>query len=54
MILSLIANLDDGLQEFLKMWFPREVKLKKHQNAIEAGKEEAQELGYNDTRCTIC
>lgn len=51
---SSIANLDHVLQSYLEMWFPKEIKAKRNQNKIEAGKEEAQEMGMGEQKCIIC
>jgi hypothetical protein len=47
------GNLDEVMQEFLKLWFPKEVKVKAKANAIEAGQEELRELGMAEPKCTI-
>lgn len=47
------ANLDNALQEFLKLWFPKEVKLKIKSNSAEAAKEELLEMGMADHKCLL-
>ncbi|KAG8958668.1 hypothetical protein FRC03_008923 [Tulasnella sp. 419] len=40
------SNLDMALMNFLKDWFPREVKAKAHDNEMEIAYEIAEDLGY--------
>lgn len=41
------------MQEFLKLWFPKEVKDKAKSNSIEAAKEELLEMGIVEHKCTV-
>ena len=47
------ANLDQELQKFLLRWFPHEVKDKEKSNNKEAAKEELEEMGIPDRKCTV-
>lgn len=47
------ANLDQALQEYLKLWFPKEVKAKEKANGKESAKEELMEMGISDHRCVV-
>ncbi|WWD19358.1 hypothetical protein CI109_103817 [Kwoniella shandongensis] len=46
------GSLDLTVMNFMKEWFPKEVKMKQKENEIEAAKEQALETGM-DTRCII-
>ncbi|WWC71252.1 uncharacterized protein I206_105205 [Kwoniella pini CBS 10737] len=45
-------SLDLTVMNFMKSWFPKEVKLKQKENELEVAKEHAKEAGI-DTRCII-
>ncbi|WWC90391.1 uncharacterized protein L201_005325 [Kwoniella dendrophila CBS 6074] len=45
-------SLDLTVMNFMKSWFPKEVKLKQKENELEVAKEQAKEAGL-DTRCLI-
>lgn len=40
------------MEQFLKLWFPKEVREKEHSNSVEAGREELEEMGL-DNRCLV-
>lgn len=40
------------MEQFLKLWFPKEVREKEQANSIEAGREELEEMGL-DGRCLV-
>ena len=48
----LIGNLDGDLQDYLELWFPREVKEKEKLNHSEAAQEELLAMGLNH-KCVI-
>ncbi|GAA5887982.1 hypothetical protein JCM16303_005224 [Sporobolomyces ruberrimus] len=47
------TNLDRELQKFLVRWFPHEVKDKERSNNKEAAKEELEEMGIPDRKCSV-
>lgn len=49
---SSAANLDIALMNFMKDWFPKEVRIKARENGEEANKEMAEELGI-DKDCRV-
>ena len=51
--LTIIANVDWALLNFMQDWFPREAALKLKQNEQEASKEQLEELGIKDQGCFI-
>lgn len=46
------TNLDTHLMNFMKDWFPREVREKQNENAKEIAKENLEDAGF-DTRCVV-
>ncbi|KAG8934154.1 hypothetical protein FRC01_004794 [Tulasnella sp. 417] len=46
------SNLDVALMNFMKDWFPKEVRIKAKENGEEANKEMAEELGI-DKDCRV-
>ncbi|KAK4687106.1 E3 ubiquitin-protein ligase BAH, partial [Tremellales sp. Uapishka_1] len=46
------GSLDYAVMNFMKAWFPKEVKEKQKENELEVAKENAKEMGM-DTRCSI-
>ncbi|KAG9000855.1 hypothetical protein FRB90_011724 [Tulasnella sp. 427] len=52
-IFSASANLDVALMNFMKDWFPKEVRIKAKENGEEANKEMAEELGIDNDCCIM-
>lgn len=46
------GNLDQAMQQYLELWFPKEVKEKEKLNHAEAAKEELQAMGL-DHKCIV-
>lgn len=40
--------------EFMKTYFPREVRIKQRENEKEVAKEDVEDMGMQDAACTIC
>ena len=51
--MPLAGNLDTARQQFLELYFPREVKAKAKSNSKEIDEEEAERLGIATTKCCI-
>ncbi|KAI5477643.1 zinc finger, RING-type protein [Pseudohyphozyma bogoriensis] len=47
------ANLDTAMEEYLELWFPKEVKAKQKQNHKESAAEELEAMGLNGHKCVI-
>lgn len=46
------ANLDAALQNYLRLYFPKEVKQKQKENEKESTAEQMQEMGF-DSKCCV-
>ncbi|GAA5863069.1 hypothetical protein JCM3774_001411 [Rhodotorula dairenensis] len=47
------ANLDTDMLKYLQEWFPREIKAKQKANQKEAAREELEEMGLKEHKCTV-
>lgn len=47
------GNLDHAMQEYLNLWFPKEVKEKDKLNRTLQAKEELEAMGLSDHKCIV-